>query len=67
MQESTGKFLPVDSKAYKAAISRMGPGNEASMPTLTEGEIVQIKGVDFRVTRIKMFSGKLGLKMVHKG
>lgn len=36
---------------------------KAKRPTLYVGEVVEVKGVKFRVTRIKA-DGKLGLKML---
>jgi len=71
MNEKTGKFLPVDGAEHKQALEKlqkeMGPGNKAHMPTLEEGETVAIKGVDFKVTKIKMFSGYVALRMIAKG
>ena len=60
MDENRGQFIP------HAQIS-VGPGNAAGMPTLAIGEVVEIKGVRFRVSRIKLYSGKLGLEMLRKG
>jgi len=70
MNEKTGEFIPKDSSAYRqenARRAQAGPGNRAAMPILEEGEKVLIKGVEFRVKKIKMFSGHLALQMVPKG
>jgi hypothetical protein len=65
MQASTGRFLPED--VARKIEKQMGPGNKALMPRLAEGELVEIKGVKFRVKRIKPFSGHLALQMVPTG
>lgn len=67
MQTNTGRFEmdPVKVEAMRADWNRMQVGNggpQVPFPDLAVDEIVQIKGVDFRVCRIKA-DGKLGLKM----
>ena len=76
MQQSTGNFVKlIDSTPAEAShqmadlqaqIAKVNPQYDvakASKPTLEIGEVVDIKGVKFRVTRIKR-DGKVGLKML---
>ena len=78
MQQDTGKFISTEgmSKAEsekvaveaRAALVRLNPQYEPGKsqdPGLSVGEVVEIKMVKFRVTRIKA-DGKLGLKMLNE-
>lgn len=70
MDQPTGTFQPLDSKQYqelkKLEDQAIAARRKIEKPTLTLGEIVEIKGVKFTVTRIKA-DGKLGLRMVVGG
>jgi hypothetical protein len=56
MQESTGKFL--NEKLYTEHVKQGGP----ELPQLHVGEIVEIKGVRFKVQEVRS-RGRLYLKM----
>ena len=66
MQQSTGRFI--DEKQMGVFSKDLGPDSPAfkklrELPRLEIGEVVEIKGVKFAVTRIKS-NGKLGLRML---
>lgn len=71
MQEKTGTFEtdPVKVNAMRREWETMHVGSggpQVPFPDIAIDEVVQIKGVDFRVCRIKA-DGKLGLKMLKRG
>ena len=64
MQQSTGRFSDnLEMDKFKKDLSEVQVSQLQKLPTLAIGEVVDIKGVKFRVTRIKA-NGKLGLKML---
>ena len=69
MNEIRGTFVAVGTPEYEKQErerQQMLGGNWKAMPTLAIGEVVAIKGVDFRVIRMKL-DGHLGLKMIPTG
>lgn len=67
MNQETGRFDEARGAAAdlvaRAALARMNEPGRHQYSTLQVGEVVEIKMVKFRVTRIKA-DGKVGLKML---
>ncbi len=74
MDKETGTFMPIPRETERAIAGYVGPERskyaagllaKLPRPTLSIGELVEIKGVRFMVLRMKA-DGKLGLKMMAK-
>ena len=67
MEQNTGNFVTDEDlrRKFGKDLSELHAQREkiAKLPQLEIGEVVDIKGVKFKVTRIKS-NGKLGLKML---